>query len=174
MVSINSNTKILAIKLMASAFGGVVKILIVKKIVNECQSSSTCNKWASCWIEEIKDYSEFDRLIYKISENSFSWTLDNGLRNKGQQKGLLYTMNIDSYCNTIMNSLCITSNKSWNRSKKHRTLPNIYDEALMWRQSTVKPKELIEWFYTFVVTFPEYSGKRSRTKSLKVCYVFLR
>lgn len=36
MVSINSNTKILAIKLMASAFDGVVKILIVKKIVNAC------------------------------------------------------------------------------------------------------------------------------------------
>ena len=44
MVSINSNTKILAIKLMASAFDGVAKILIAKKIVNECQSSSTCNK----------------------------------------------------------------------------------------------------------------------------------
>ena len=134
MVSINSNSKILAIKLMASAFDGVAKILIAKKIVNECQSSSTCNKWASCWIEEIKDYSEFDRLIYKISENSFSWTLDNGLRNKGQQKGLLYTMNIDSYCNTIMNSLCITSSKSWNRTKKHTEDPAKH----LWWSSYVK------------------------------------
>ena len=43
VASISSNTKVLAIKSVASAFNGVLKILIVEKIPSECQSSSICN-----------------------------------------------------------------------------------------------------------------------------------